>query len=624
MTMGSRAADSVGSSCESVEGITRDIPHLPTGGTVTSSVSYSSVRTMESESIRKLDLVPGQSLGPFTLGMTLLEAKNCLHAAYRFYPRVNLVYDTDADPARDIVLQVTSLGFALRFEPRLQRLCRIDFWPTDDLNITYKGHVIGSSDKQCARFSSIHHLFGPCRGEFFQKRKSYLLQYPGVTFGFILPECQLELYATGEKDLSADGKLVDGSSPFLTSGSVVHGMDWMKAQLPPPSSSESRCAPTYGEIVRAIPGFGLQFETRQQSICFGDTCQDVLAVFGPPEHIYRPDDTVRIGRWQDRPGIFFNYLTLGVDVLFDPNQCRVVSGTTMHFSYRIQFNLDKSQWYIFLELNDINIGIIDWCLFLTLSIVCALCLQVTFVLHANPPGHFDFCSHSKCNFVCEIKCSRAERSTHPTAETTRGTVRIPRVPFGEIVPQCSRVVTSTTEDPNIRSDSTASRWSSTAKSSEKSRKKGKKKTSISKPTMAVPATSWEDGNNKKSSTDGTSDDSAGMDQMNDGTSVHDKSNVLVAALSSSTAVFENGEPGSPPSTNSVLESSAILSISPESRWNDIRRNIRVSEPVVLQHPPTTNCTSPFGATYLWNHGNFIFEVMSNSCIATVTMYSAEP
>eukprot|EP00731_Ephydatia_muelleri_P023427 Em0015g1010a len=66
-----------------------------------------------------------------------------------------------------------------------------------------------------------------------------------------------------------------------------------------------------------------------------------------------------------------------------------------------------------------------------------------------------------------------------------------------------------------------------------------------------------------------------------------------------------------------------LMIDSFTKWNDVQEFLTkpTDKPVVLNRSSHTNSSNPFGATHCYGYQNIIFEVMRNSHIATVTIFS---
>jgi hypothetical protein len=103
----------------------------------------------------------------------------------------------------------------------------------------------------------------------------------------------------------------------------------------------------------------LRREFREEFVSFGCSCEDIIRKLGAPSKVfYKDEDKMVIHNpspqklhFSSHSDFFFNYFTLGMDVLFD-----AVSHTAKKF-----------------------------------------------VLHTNCPGHYDFEIYNRCNFLIKMK-----------------------------------------------------------------------------------------------------------------------------------------------------------------------------------------------------------------------------
>ncbi|XP_006530951.1 phagosome assembly factor 1 isoform X2 [Mus musculus] len=101
----------------------------------------------------------------------------------------------------------------------------------------------------------------------------------------------------------------------------------------------------------------------ERAVYFGDSCQDVLSMLGSPHKVfYKSEDKMKIHSPSPHKQVpskcndyFFNYFTLGVDILFDANTHKVKK----------------------------------------------------FVLHTNYPGHYNFNIYHRCEFKIPLAIKKA-------------------------------------------------------------------------------------------------------------------------------------------------------------------------------------------------------------------------
>ncbi|KAG8487996.1 hypothetical protein CXB51_018689 [Gossypium anomalum] len=186
---------------------------------------------------------------------------------------------------------------------------------------------------------------------------SYLVLFQGLSFAFPIPSQYSDCCHDGEAELPLE--FHDGTTPVTCRVSIYDssagkkvgvGSLMDKASAPPlPTGS------LYMEEVHAKLGEELFFTVRGQHIPFGASPQDVWSELGRPCGIHQKqvDQMVIHSASDPRPRItlcadyFYNYFTRDLDILFDGQTHKVKK----------------------------------------------------FVLHTNYPGHADFNSYIKCNFV---------------------------------------------------------------------------------------------------------------------------------------------------------------------------------------------------------------------------------
>ncbi|PIA55971.1 hypothetical protein AQUCO_00700350v1 [Aquilegia coerulea] len=305
-----------------------------------------------------LDLRPGLGIGPFSLGMPICEAFAQIEQQPNIYDVVHVKY-LDEEPLKlDIVISFPDHGFHLRFDPWSQRLRLIEVF---DVNVFKCGmllRLLGEGPSVLATFVAVYALFGPTFPGIYDKdRGVYTLFYPGLSFAFPIPSQYMNCCNDGEAELPLE--FPDGTTPVTcrvsiydssTDSKVGVGSLMNKASAPPlPAGS------IYMEEVHAKLGEELWFTVGGQHIPFGASPQDVWTDLGRPCGIHQKqvDQMVIHSASDPRPrttlcgDYFYNYFTRGLDILFDGQTHKIKK----------------------------------------------------FVLHTNFPGHADFNSYIKCNFL---------------------------------------------------------------------------------------------------------------------------------------------------------------------------------------------------------------------------------
>ncbi|GAA0144074.1 hypothetical protein LIER_04608 [Lithospermum erythrorhizon] len=325
-----------------------------------------------------LDLRPGKGLGPFSLGMPICEAFAQIEQQPNIYDVVHVKY-FDEDPLKlDIVISFPDHGFHLRFDPWSQRLRLIEIFDVKRLQIRYSTSVIGGPSS-LATFVAVYALFGPTYPGIFDKERSvYTLFYPGLSFAFPIPGQYNDCCHDREAELPLE--FPDGTTPVTCRVSVYDNNTDSKVGVG--SLMEKACVPPlqagslYMEEVHVKLGEELWFSSGGQNIPFGASPQDVWTELGRPCGIHQKqvDQMVIHSASDPRPrttlcgDYFYNYFKRGLDILFDGKTHKIKK----------------------------------------------------FVLHTNYPGHSDFNSYMKCNFV--IYTSEGDRLFHQDMSTSKHTI----------------------------------------------------------------------------------------------------------------------------------------------------------------------------------------------------------
>eukprot|EP00898_Chlorokybus_atmophyticus_P003930 jgi/Chlat1/4538/Chrsp29S04451 len=304
-----------------------------------------------------LELRPGVGIGPFTLGMPVCEAIAYAQRHVDLYPKVDINFLDDEPLQQDLLLNFSEHGFHLRFDPDSQRLRLIEVYDLCKLQLRYATSVIGGPNT-AATFVLIYALLGPTfPGEFDEDNVLYSLHYPGLFFLFPIPHDPVYQACCSNSKAELPLEFPDGTTPVASRVCIFAGTGRSKRTaieakpppLPPGIIHQERVIVKLGE--------GLLFTQGGQSLQFGASPQDAWAELGRPCGVYSKQvDTMVIHSAMEPPqstlclDYFYNYFTRGVDILFD--------GQT-HTAKK-------------------------------------------FVLHTNFPGHSEFNTYLKCNFVIEL------------------------------------------------------------------------------------------------------------------------------------------------------------------------------------------------------------------------------
>ncbi|KAH1266916.1 UPF0183 protein [Glycine max] len=304
-----------------------------------------------------LDLRPGLGIGPFSLGMPICEAFAQIEQQPNLYDVVHVKYFDEEPLKLDIVISFPDHGFHLRFDPWSQRLRLIEIFDVKRLQMRYSTSLIGGPST-LATFVAVYALFGPTYPGIFDKdRGIYTLFYPGLSFAFPIPSQFTDCCHDGGVELPLE--FPDGTTPVTCRVSIYDSSSGKKvgvgALMDKASAPPLPAGSIYMEEVHVKLGEELYFTVGSQHIPFGASPQDVWTELGRPCGIHQKQvDQMVIHSASDfRPrttlcgDYFYNYFTRGLDILFDGQTHKIKK----------------------------------------------------FVLHTNFPGHADFNSYIKCNFV---------------------------------------------------------------------------------------------------------------------------------------------------------------------------------------------------------------------------------
>ncbi|XP_078256633.1 phagosome assembly factor 1 isoform X5 [Rhinoraja longicauda] len=375
-----------------------------------------------------LEVVPERSLGnerwEFALGMPLAQGVAILQKHCRIIKNVQVLYSehrsvwneledkgnfneaawllSESPLSHDLILNLTQDGIKLLFDAYNQRLKVIEVYDLSKVKLKYCG-VHFNSQAIAPTIEQIDQSFGATHpGVYNAAEQLFHLNFRGLSFSF-----QLDSWKEAPK---FEPKFAHG----LASLQIPHGATVKRMYIYTANSLQDTKAPmmplscfygnVYAETVEVLRdpvgslglqlrlltagcGPGVLVDTKMHTfeccVYFGDSCQDVLSALGSPHKVfYKSEDKMKIHSPSPHKQVpskcndyFFNYFTLGVDVLFD-----------------------------------------------------AITHQVKkFVLHTNYPGHYNFNIYHRCDFKIPLAVKR--EYTSPVAPVFQHTT-VP--PFREL------------------------------------------------------------------------------------------------------------------------------------------------------------------------------------------------
>nr|CAG4638477.1 EOG090X06XP [Cyclestheria hislopi] len=334
-----------------------------------------------------LEVVPERSLGceqwEFILGMHFSQAVCIMQSQVNNIKKVQVIYNEDDPLASDLVLSLTHDGIRLLFDSVSQRLRVIEIFNMNMVKLKYCG-IVFSSPEVVPTIDQIDHSFGATHpGVYDAEKKIFTLNFRGLSFVFHVEQACEPRYVRGLGSL----QFTNGSSPVASKMYIFNGNSLIDSKPPPLPISCFFSHPYLQnlEVLRhnnATLGVKLSLlcegpsqvlEPRRhscvQELKFGSSVQDVLSLLGAPSRVfYKAEDKMRIHSPQAHlraPALFsdyfYNYFTLGLDVLFDGKHHRLKK----------------------------------------------------FVLHTNYPGHYNFNMYHRCEFNLHLP------ARSPSAEATR-------------------------------------------------------------------------------------------------------------------------------------------------------------------------------------------------------------
>uniref|UniRef100_A0A3B4CI51 Uncharacterized protein n=1 Tax=Pygocentrus nattereri TaxID=42514 RepID=A0A3B4CI51_PYGNA len=317
-----------------------------------------------------LEVVPERSLGneqwEFALGMPLAQAISILQKHCRIIKNVQVLYSEQMPLSHDLILNLTQDGIKLLFDACNQRLKVIEVYDLSKVKLKYCG-VHFNSQAIAPTIEQIDQSFGATHpGVYNAAEQLFHLNFRGLSFSF-----QLDSWSEAPK---YEPNFAHG----LASLQIPHGATVKRMYIYTGNNLQETKAPVmplacflgnvYAECVDVLrdgtgplglrlrlltagcgPGVMADAKLRimERSIYFGDSCQDVLSALGSPHKVfYKSEDKMKIHSPSPHKQVpskcndyFFNYFTLGVDILFD-SVTHLVKKFVLHTNYPGHYNFN--------------------------------------------------------------------------------------------------------------------------------------------------------------------------------------------------------------------------------------------------------------------------------------------
>uniref|UniRef100_A0A3P9Q143 Phagosome assembly factor 1 n=1 Tax=Poecilia reticulata TaxID=8081 RepID=A0A3P9Q143_POERE len=336
-----------------------------------------------------LEVVPERSLGneqwEFALGMPFSQAISILQKHCRIIKNVQVLYSEQTPLSHDLILNLTQDGIKLLFDATNQRLKVIEVYDLSKVKLKYCG-VHFNSQAIVPTIEQIDQSFGATHpGVYNAAEQLFHLNFRGLSFSF-----QLDSWNEAPKyEVRMDRFSSIPHGAMVKRMHIYTGNNLQETKAPAMplacfmGNIFAECVDVLRDgagplglklrLLTAGSGLGVMADAKvrylERSIFFGDSCQDVLGALGSPHKVfYKSEDKMKIHSPSPHKQVpskcndyFFNYFTLGVDILFD---------STTH-------------------------------------------LVKKFVLHTNFPGHYNFNIYHRCDFKIPLWDQIQELLGHP-------------------------------------------------------------------------------------------------------------------------------------------------------------------------------------------------------------------
>jgi len=301
----------------------------------------------------ELDLVPGRSVGPFSLGMAISEALSIIKVT-REISRADIKFNQENPMSSDIFIDLSKDGTLLRFDAVTQRLKVVEVYNAQLVRLRYNREVVCGPDVD-ATFALIYDRFGSSFPSPYCNGFYYLHYLAGLSFTFPIPAQFKDIYATPDE---LPFEFPDGSgSPIASRILVYHPGQRHKVSSLPKQPMEFDAAASVGSSTSSMSSMvlskpalvatvlsGVELENGP-TITFDSSVQDVVSLLGEPTVVHRKtEDKMRIHSQDNsvRPLLdyFYNYFDLGFDLLFD-GVSHTVKKIVLHTNFPCHYDFNR-------------------------------------------------------------------------------------------------------------------------------------------------------------------------------------------------------------------------------------------------------------------------------------------
>ncbi|XP_014241529.1 UPF0183 protein CG7083 [Cimex lectularius] len=330
----------------------------------------------------ELEVMPERSLGceqwEFILGMHFSQAVLILQSQVGVIKGIQVIYSDSNPLSKDLEIDLTQDGIRLKFDPISQRLKTIEVYNLKLVKLKYCGMLFNSTDV-LPTMDQIEHSFGATLpGYFSPTSDDYIVYFRGVSFYFPVQKFQGE---EGNKTVpmlwvglmtiyTGSSERCDEIAPLPLSCYQGQVYLYRIGVLKEGRGRLRLCLYTTGATRSLEP----KKENLTRTIALGECCQAVATSIGAPNRVFfKSEDKMRIHSPSNQrraaeksSDYFFNYFTLGFDVLFDAKTQKAKK----------------------------------------------------FILHTNYPGHYNFNMYHRCEFLINLPVDRAPEGESSTIQVT--------------------------------------------------------------------------------------------------------------------------------------------------------------------------------------------------------------
>lgn len=314
-----------------------------------------------------IEITPEKSISSekwqIILGMSFYQVIQILNNNCETIKVVQLVYNDKEPLSSDYMLNLVNDGIILYFDSHLQRLKLIEISDLRKIKLRYYGNYFNNLPAVQPTFDQIIEIFGITSPGFYDNNASvFLLHFPGLLFTFSI-EGRVEPKIThGIQSLH----FPSGKAPLVSKISIYNGQSPSTAIAPEiPSiclNKDLFCSKLTvlreGHVTKGIflslfmqGNYQLDRETAEVEILFDDSCQDVMSMISTPTSVYykseelikqqvNNDSLMSLANLSQQNDYFYNYVTLGVDLLFN-SESNKVKKFILHSNFPCNYNFNS-------------------------------------------------------------------------------------------------------------------------------------------------------------------------------------------------------------------------------------------------------------------------------------------